>query len=123
MSTRTIYRYVDDLSLSGIPIYGEAGVGYALDEHFELPPLALNRDELDALLLGVELISRTVGDEMADAARSLLSKIQAAVPEHALDPQSARCGPSSAPSPRNSCVTGTACVAPSASRRRCASIT
>lgn len=89
VSTRTIYRYVDDLSLSGIPIYGEAGVGYALDEHFELPPLALNRDELDALLLGVELLSRTVGDEMADAARSLLSKIQAVVPEHALDPQSA----------------------------------
>ena len=89
VSVRTIYRYVDDLSLSGIPIYGEAGVGYALDGHFELPPLALNADELDALLLGVELLSRTVGAEMAGAARSLLSKIQAAVPAHGLDPQAA----------------------------------
>ncbi|MEE1920209.1 HTH domain-containing protein, partial [Pseudomonas asiatica] len=39
VSVRSIYRYIDDLSFSGIPIYGTAGVGYALDADFEMPPL------------------------------------------------------------------------------------
>lgn len=69
---RTIYRYIDDLSLSGIPVYGEPGVGYALDEDFELPPLALTYDEIAALMLGVEMLSRSTGTDLAAAAKTLL---------------------------------------------------
>lgn len=80
VSVRTIYRYIDDLSLSGIPIYGEAGVGYALHKDFELPPLSLNGGELEALGVAVELLSKSAGHELAQYAHSLLAKIDAALP-------------------------------------------
>lgn len=80
VSLRSIYRYIDDLSLSGIPVYGVAGVGYSLSEDFELPPLNLTHEELDALMLGVEMLSNAAGNQLAGSARSLLSKIIAARP-------------------------------------------
>ncbi|WP_193199154.1 helix-turn-helix transcriptional regulator [Nostoc sp. MG11] len=83
---RTIYRYIDDLSLSGIPVYGEPGVGYALDEDFELPPLTLTYDEIAALMLGVEMLSRSTGADLAAAAKTLLSKIGAVLPPRSFDP-------------------------------------
>lgn len=86
VSVRTIYRYIDDLSVSGIPIYGEPGVGYALDEDFELPPLTLTDDEIAALMLGVEILSRATGNDLAAAAKTLLSKIGAVLPPHSFDP-------------------------------------
>ncbi len=81
VSVRTVYRYIDDLSVSGIPIYGEAGVGYRLHEAFELRPLTLTPDEFDALLLGVQMVSTSTGAQMAGGARTLLSKIAASIPE------------------------------------------
>jgi predicted DNA-binding transcriptional regulator YafY len=86
VSVRTIYRYIDDLSVSGIPIYGEPGVGYALDEDFELPPLTLTHDEITALMLGVEMLSRSTGADLAAAAKTLLSKIGAVLPPRSFDP-------------------------------------
>ena len=80
VSVRTIYRYVDDLSVSGVPLYGMPGIGYALREGFELPPLTLTQNELDALMLGVEMLSNSAGAELAASARTLLSKVAAAVP-------------------------------------------
>lgn len=80
VSTRTIYRYVDDLSLSGIPIYGEPGVGYALHKNFELPPLALNANELEILVLSLEMLSTSVGGKAQATAQALLAKIEAAAP-------------------------------------------
>lgn len=81
VSVRTVYRYIDDLSVSGIPVYGEAGVGYRLHEAFELRPLALTPDEFDALLLGVQMVSTSTGARLAGGARTLFSKIAASVPE------------------------------------------
>lgn len=80
VSERTIYRYVDDLSLAGIPIYGEPGVGYRLSEGFELPPLQLSSGELEALIVGVSLTASLTGEKFAASAHSLLSKIEAALP-------------------------------------------
>lgn len=80
VSVRTIYRYIDDISASGIPVYGEAGRGYTLSEGFELPPLTLSDDELEALTLSVDMLSRAAGLELSCAARSLLAKINAVVP-------------------------------------------
>jgi predicted DNA-binding transcriptional regulator YafY len=86
VSVRTIYRYIDDLSVSGIPVYGEPGVGYALDEDFELPPLTLTCDEIAALMLGVEMLSRSTGSDLAGAAKTLLGKIGAVLPPRSLNP-------------------------------------
>lgn len=80
VSTRTIYRYVDDLSLSGIPIYGEPGVGYAIHKNFELPPLALNANELEILILSLDMLSTSVGGKALTTAQALLAKIDAAAP-------------------------------------------
>ena len=55
VSERTVYRDVRDLLLSGVPIRGEAGVGYALDRSFDLPPLMFNEEELEALVLGARI--------------------------------------------------------------------
>jgi predicted DNA-binding transcriptional regulator YafY len=80
VSIRTIYRYIDDLSLGGIPIYGEAGIGYSMEENFELPPLNLTSTELEALTLSIDLLTQSVGDDLSVAARSLLAKINAVLP-------------------------------------------
>src|SRR5271163_1820013 len=57
VSERTIYRDVRDLQLSGMPIEGEAGVGYTLRRDLDLPPLMFTRGELTALVLGERLDS------------------------------------------------------------------
>ncbi|OQS10431.1 DNA-binding transcriptional regulator [Chromobacterium violaceum] len=81
VSARSIYRYIDDLSVNGIPVYGEAGVGYRLDENFELPPLTLTSAELEALTLAMDMLSRAVGNDLSRAAQSLLAKIYASLPD------------------------------------------
>ena len=80
ISVRTVYRYIDDLSVSGIPVYGTTGIGYKLDEHFELPPLNLTESELEALMLGVDMVCRWTGNEFSRSAKSLSHKIEAALP-------------------------------------------
>lgn len=81
LSVRSIYRYIDDLSVSGIPIYGTPGIGYQLDKNFELPPLNLTDKELDALMLGVGMVSSWTGDELSQAAKSLAGKIESSLPK------------------------------------------
>ncbi len=87
VSVRSIYRYIDDLSLSGVPVYGTTGVGYALDAAFEMPPLRLSRIEVDALTLGMEMLAGSADNELSSAARTLLSKVAASAPQQASDPQ------------------------------------
>jgi predicted DNA-binding transcriptional regulator YafY len=81
ISVRSVYRYIDDLSVSGIPIYGTTGIGYQLDDHFELPPLNLTENELEALLLGVNMVRGWTSDELSQSAKSLAVKIEVAVPK------------------------------------------
>ncbi len=50
VSERTIYRDIRDLSVSGVPVEGEAGVGYRLSAGFDLPPLMFTLDEVEALV-------------------------------------------------------------------------
>ena len=82
ISVRTVYRYIDDLSVSGIPIYGIRGIGYQLHESYELPPLNLNEAEIDALVLGIKMVSTWTSDSLSQAARSLSNKIESVLPEH-----------------------------------------
>jgi predicted DNA-binding transcriptional regulator YafY len=80
VSERTIYRDVTDLMLSGVPIEGEAGVGYML-RHYDLPPLMFSRDEIEALVLGARIVETWTDPNLARAAADALSKIEAALPE------------------------------------------
>ncbi|MDT8999784.1 YafY family protein [Paucibacter sp. APW11] len=97
VSVRSIYRYIDDLSLSGIPLYGEAGVGYALHEHFELPPLSLSAAELQALQFAVALARQSAGRQLGEAAASLQAKLEAALSPGALAHEPARLRAMAAP--------------------------
>lgn len=80
VSLRTIYRDIDTLVASGIPIEGERGVGYILREPIFLPPLTLNTSELEALHLGMEIVRQTSDLQLASAAKSLMQKIDAVLP-------------------------------------------
>ena len=80
VSERTIYRDIADLQGAGVPIDGEAGVGYILREGFELPPLMFTRDEIVALVAGARLIRAWGGTGMARAAEEALIKIDAVLP-------------------------------------------
>src|SRR5579875_56505 len=80
VSHRTIYRDVQDLQLSGVPIAGEAGVGYTLRRDFDIPPLMFDREEIAALVLGARMVETWGGTELADAANRALRKIEAVLP-------------------------------------------
>ncbi|MCH9826634.1 MAG: YafY family transcriptional regulator [Gammaproteobacteria bacterium] len=80
VSIRTIYRDIRDLSLAGVPIEGEAGVGYRLRHDYELPPLSFDAIELEALALGARLAQSWAGPQLARAAELALAKIAQAMP-------------------------------------------
>lgn len=62
VSERTIYRDIRDLSLSGVPVEGEAGSGYRLMAGFDLPPLMLTHRESEALMVAIRLLKTWGGD-------------------------------------------------------------
>jgi len=81
VSKRTIYRDIQDLSLSGIPIEGEAGVGYALRHSLDMPPLMFNEDEIQAIVLGARMVKTWGGKQLAEAAQNAIEKIEGALPQ------------------------------------------
>ena len=80
VSERTIYRDIRDLVLAGTPIDGEAGVGYRIRPGYDLPPLMFDRDELQALALGVRIVRQFGDPALARASDSILAKVEAIVP-------------------------------------------
>jgi predicted DNA-binding transcriptional regulator YafY len=81
VSERTIYRDIADLQASGVPIDGEAGVGYVMRDGYDLPPLMFTRDEIVSLVAGARLIRAWGGAAMARAAEEALVKIEAVLPD------------------------------------------
>ena len=80
VSERTVYRDIRDLSGSGVPILGEAGVGYRLGKDFDLRPLMFNGEEVQALVLGARMVESWGDSELRQAARSVLTKVEAVLP-------------------------------------------
>ncbi|MCV0394179.1 MAG: YafY family transcriptional regulator [Rhizobiaceae bacterium] len=81
VSERTIYRDIADLQSTGVPIDGEAGVGYLMREGYDLPPLMFTRDEIVALVAGARMVRAFGGATMARAAEEALIKIGTVLPE------------------------------------------
>lgn len=81
VSERTIYRDIADLQSTGVPIDGEAGVGYIMREGFDLPPLMFSRDEIVALVTGARMARAWSGAAVARAAEEALIKIEAVLPD------------------------------------------
>lgn len=80
VTTRTIYRDIQTLIQTGIPIDGEAGIGYLLAPGFQLPPLMFDFEELQSLLLGSSMVQAWTDPELAKAATRAEAKIRATLP-------------------------------------------
>lgn len=81
VSVSTIYRDIAHLQASGMPIDGEAGVGYMLRPGFDLPNVTFTNDQLDALAVGLSFVERTGDPVLAAAAREARAKIQVGLPD------------------------------------------
>lgn len=85
VSERTIYRDIQSLVLSGVPVEGEAGVGYILRREFDLPPLMFSSEEAEALLLGARMVQAWGDPALEQAARAVLEKVRAVANRPLLD--------------------------------------
>jgi predicted DNA-binding transcriptional regulator YafY len=81
VSERTIYRDIAALIASGVPIEGEAGVGYILRGELDLPPLMFGEEEIEALVLGARIVEGWADPGLAHAASRVLAKVEAVLPE------------------------------------------
>lgn len=81
VSPRTIYRDIADLNASGIPIMGEAGVGYILSKDHKVQPLMFGLEEIDALILGAQMVKSWGDKGLAQAASQAIDKITTVLPE------------------------------------------
>lgn len=77
ISLRTVYRDIRSLEEGGIPIIGEAGVGYALAAGYRLPPVMFSREEATAFLTAEKLVSRLTDAANSASYRSAMDKIRA----------------------------------------------
>ncbi len=85
VSQRTIYRDIQDLSFSGIPVEGEAGVGYSLRHNLDIPPIMFSALEIEALVIGARMVKTWGGTELGQSAQSVLDKITAVIPDELKD--------------------------------------
>ena len=81
-SLRTVYRDIAQLLAERVPIRGEAGIGYILEDGFDMPPLMLTADEIEAAMLGAQWVMGRGDEALVRAARDLVAKIGAVVPAH-----------------------------------------
>lgn len=80
VSKRTVYRDIQDLGGSGVPIDGEAGVGFRLRQGYLIPPLMFTPEELQALVFGARLVQSCADQGLHEAAEGVLAKVDAALP-------------------------------------------
>jgi predicted DNA-binding transcriptional regulator YafY len=81
VSVRTVYRDVADLIGQRVPVEGEAGLGYLLADDYDMPPLMLTPEEIEAVVLGAQWVAGHADKVLSNAARDVVSKIAAVVPE------------------------------------------
>jgi len=81
ISKRTVYRDVADLIGQRVPVEGETGLGYLLAAEYDMPPLMLTSDEIEAVMLGAQWVAGRSDKVLSNAARDVVAKIAAVVPE------------------------------------------
>ncbi len=81
VTKRTVYRDIAALVGQGVPINGEAGVGYVLEPGFHMPPLMLTPDEIEAVTLGMLWVQTRGEPELALAAQKLITKLETVAPD------------------------------------------
>lgn len=84
VARRTVYRDIAHLIGRRVPIDGEAGLGYVLDPLYDMPPLMLTPEEIEAVVLGAQMVAKLGDPALITAARDVLSKISSSIPENLL---------------------------------------
>jgi len=80
VTQRTVYRDIASLVGNGVPIRGEAGIGYVMDAGYDLPPLMFSADELEALMLGARLVASHGDTTLTRSANDAIAKIATVIP-------------------------------------------
>lgn len=81
VTPRTIYRDMAALQVQRVPIEGAPGLGYVLRRGFDLPPLMFTIEEVEAIIVGAQLVRRTGDSGLQDAAATVLSKVTTILPD------------------------------------------
>jgi predicted DNA-binding transcriptional regulator YafY len=77
ISLRTVYRDVKTLEEAGIPIIGEAGVGYSIMDGYRLPPVMFTREEATAFLTAEKIVEKMTDNSTTEHHKSAMYKIRA----------------------------------------------
>src|SRR5690349_1690753 len=85
ISVRTVYRDIVALCEAGIPILGEAGVGYGLAKGYHLPPVMFTAEEASALFMGAKLVDHLTDASLRKEMESALLKIRSVLPRDRQD--------------------------------------
>lgn len=80
VAKRTIYRDMLAMESINVPVRGEAGVGYVLEEGYDLPPLIFNIGELETLMLGARFVEKFGDPDQITDARNMVAKVSAVLP-------------------------------------------
>lgn len=80
VSPRSVYRDVAQLQAQGLPIEGEAGVGYRWGQGYDLPPLMFSADQARALVAAVRIARQSLDPALAEAADQALSRVLSVLP-------------------------------------------
>jgi predicted DNA-binding transcriptional regulator YafY len=80
VAKRTVYRDIAQLIGQRVPIRGEAGLGYVMESGYDMPPLMLTSDEVEALVLGAHWVMGRSDASLANAARDLIAKVVDVIP-------------------------------------------
>src|SRR4029453_9343012 len=86
VTKRTVYRDVASLQAMSVPIYGAAGVGYVMRPGYDLPPLMLSVDEVEALVVALSLLGRTGDKGLKAAAETIRAKVASVLPHSSKQP-------------------------------------
>ncbi len=85
IAERTVYRDIAALGEAGVPISGEAGVGYCLMKGYQLPPVMFTADEATSLFVGGELVKQFTDASLHAPMVAALDKLRAVLPRDRQD--------------------------------------
>lgn len=85
VTERTVYRDISALSEAGVPIAGEAGVGYTLMKGYHLPPVMFTAEEASSLFVGGELVKQFTDPSLHAPMTTALDKLRAVLPRESQD--------------------------------------
>ncbi|KKB11669.1 hypothetical protein VE25_10810 [Devosia geojensis] len=81
VSERTVYRDIGALAAQGVPVSGDAGVGYLLAPHTHLPPLMFSPEEAIAISIGLKFVRAFTDPDLATAATTAEQRVKAVLPD------------------------------------------